>query len=291
MARNATTTSADTAPGEGDPNISRPMNVTASSSEPAINPTLTDAPTATFLRQSTAIQDATLYPGGSRSLSGIAVHAFSLGLALATSILLTIHLLQHQNPLWRLPSFIAILSLFHFLEFYTTAAYNLPSAKVSSFLLFSNGRAYNIAHTCAMLEIVAVCTLYPSWLLTVSAPWSRALGLALVVLGQGIRSLAMMQAGTNFNHIPAKQHREGHELVTKGIYGWLRHPSYFGFFWWAIGTQLLVGNAVCGVAYVLVLWKFFSDRIRGEEEHLVQFFGEEYVDFRKRTGVGIPFIR
>jgi len=142
-----------------------------------------------------------------------------------------------------------------------------------------------------MLEIVTVCVFFPAWLTHVSAPWSRALGLALVLLGQGIRSLAMAQAGTNFNHIPAKTHRAGHELVTRGVYGWLRHPSYFGFFWWAIGTQLLVGNAVCGVVYVVVLWVFFSDRIRGEEEHLVQFFGEQYLEFRKRTGVGIPFIR
>ncbi len=29
----------------------------------------------------------------------------------------------------------------------------------------------------------------------------------------------------------------------------------------------------------------------GEEELLVKFFGEEYVDYRRRTWVGIPFIR
>jgi len=101
----------------------------------------------------------------------------------------------------------------------------------------------------------------------------------------------MAQAGTNFNHIPAREHRAGHELVTRGVYGYLRHPSYFGFFWWAIGTQLLVGNAVCGVVYVVVLWIFFNNRIRSEEEHLIRFFGEQYVAFRKSTGVGIPFIR
>lgn len=32
--------------------------------------------------------------------------------------------------------------------------------------------------------------------------------------------------------------RPGHELVTSGIYSWSRHPSYAGFFWWAVGTQV-----------------------------------------------------
>jgi protein-S-isoprenylcysteine O-methyltransferase len=40
----------------------------------------------------------------------------------------------------------------------------------------------------------------------------------------------------------------------------------------------------------LVLWRFFSRRISGEEELLVAFFGDDYVRYRKRTSVGIPFI-
>lgn len=39
-----------------------------------------------------------------------------------------------------------------------------------------------------------------------------------------------------------------------------------------------------------MLWRFFSKRIEGEEELLVRFFGDEYVQYRKRTRVGIPFI-
>lgn len=51
-----------------------------------------------------------------------------------------------------------------------------------------------------------------------------------------------------------------------------------------------MGNAVCTVGYAVVLWKFFSARIRGEERLLVGFFGEEYVRYRERSWVGIPFI-
>jgi steroid 5-alpha reductase family enzyme len=60
---------------------------------------------------------------------------------------------------------------------------------------------------------------------------------------------------------------EGHELVTTGLYAFFRHPSYFGFFWWGIGTQILLGNSVCFVGYTGVLWYFFMKRITREFMH------------------------
>ena len=58
--------------------------------------------------------------------------------------------------------------------------------------------------------------------------------------------------------------RDDHVLITSGIYRWVRHPSYFGFFYWALGTQLVLGNHFSFFAYVLALWKFFSHRVRRE---------------------------
>lgn len=34
-----------------------------------------------------------------------------------------------------------------------------------------------------------------------------------------------------------------------------------------------------------------TDGVIGEEAYLVRFFGQEYLDYRARTGVWIPFIR
>jgi len=111
------------------------------------------------------------------------------------------------------------------------------------------------------------------------------------VVGQAVRATAMIHAGSNFSHIVAHHKRSSHELVTTGIYSIFRHPSYFGFFWWGIGTQLVCGNVVCLIAYAVVLWRFFSRRIEGEEQLLVGFFGQEYVSYRDRTLVGIPLIK
>lgn len=44
---------------------------------------------------------------------------------------------------------------------------------------------------------------------------------------------------------------------------WFRHPSYAGFFYWALGTQLVLQNPISFLGFLIVLWRFFSQRIRG----------------------------
>lgn len=232
-------------------------------------------------------------PHQPKSLAGIATRSFCLGIALSasTTAALTI-LLSTASPLWRLPFFFASLSLFHFLEFWTTAAYNTPAAEISSFLLTSNWPSYAIAHGFATFECLVTHLLWPNthWAPLGLGPVLVLAGLALVVVGQAVRSVAMIHAGRSFNHLVQYRRKSGHVLVTDGIYAVLRHPSYFGFFWWALGTQMVMGNVVSFVGYAVVLWKFFSSRIRHEEEYLVAFFGGEYVDYRRRVGTRIPFV-
>ncbi|KAF4634213.1 hypothetical protein G7Y89_g3885 [Cudoniella acicularis] len=232
------------------------------------------------------------YPGQPKSLSGIAIRSFLLGTALAFTSILSLYLVYAGNPVWRAPFFLSTLSLFHFLEFYTTALANTSDAKISSFLLTSNGSAYTIAHTAAFTETLLSHYFLPASILPKPIHFILLLaGLGMIAVGQAVRATAMLQAGSNFSHIVAHTKKATHALVTTGMYSVLRHPSYFGFFWWGIGTQLVCGNAVCLAGYGYVLWRFFDRRISGEEELLVGFFGEEYVNYRARTPVGIPFIK
>lgn len=186
----------------------------------------------------------------------------------------------------------AALSTFHFLEFWTTAERNTLMAGIDSFLLTANWPSYAIAHASALVETLVVGYFFPhrNWASLVS-PLVVPLGLVLVITGQVVRSLAMMKAGVSFNHHVQHTKSTTHTLVTTGIYGVLRHPSYFGFFWWGLGTQLVLGNVVCFFGYTGVLWMFFNDRIKIEESRLIEFFGEEYVEYRKRVRAMIPFVR
>ncbi|KAH6606792.1 s-isoprenylcysteine O-methyltransferase [Trichoderma cornu-damae] len=234
------------------------------------------------------------FPGQPKSLSGIAIRAFCLGNAFAASLVgVAAVLLFTNSPIWRVPFFVLALSAFHFLEFWTTAERNTAVASVDSFLLTANWPAYAVAHSAAFIECIVVTVFFParSWAPFGSGRVLLLVGLSMVLVGQAVRSLAMLHAGASFNHHIQTKKAQSHLLVTTGIYGWMRHPSYFGFFYWGLGTQLVLGNALCFVAYSAVLYMFFKARIGIEEEKLVEFFGGDYVEYRKRVGTLIPFIR
>ena len=73
-------------------------------------------------------------------------------------------------------------------------------------------------------------------------------------------------------------------------YRYLRHPSYFGWFYWSVGTQLVLCNPLCTIAYAAAAWHFFNSRIPYEEELLVRFYGDQYTRYAKSTIIGIPAI-
>ena len=94
-------------------------------------------------------------------------------------------------------------------------------------------------------------------------------GFCIAVMGQTFRSLAMIHAASNFNHTVQTQKDPTHVLVTSGVYSLVRHPSYFGFFWWAVGLQLFLANPITAILFTYVLWNFFSNRIKYISEYLL----------------------
>ena len=307
------------------PRISFPPRTSSLTHSRSNSTALTTSHTA----QSTPTFTISPPPDPQRAPFALALRASLLSLCLGISLSLLIYLtLIHPSPLWRLPFFSYLLSQFHLLEYHITVLYNPDAATTSAFLL-DNGRAYTIAHLCAFAECFLHWAFYPPSTLTpppspnpthpvptplpipsetpqqtyyflstilhsltqpLSSPLYITLGLALLILGQILRSLAMARAGTNFTHLVASHKRAGHVLVTDGVYKYLRHPSYCGFFWWGVGGQMVLGNTWCLLGYAVVLWRFFRARIEKEEGFLVGFFANEYVRYRERTRVGIPFI-
>ena len=80
------------------------------------------------------------------------------------------------------------------------------------------------------------------------------------------------------------------KLTTVYRYKYIRHPSYFGWFYWSIGTQLLLCNPISVVIYTLVGWLFFRRRIAFEEETLQRQYPREYSSYMDCSYIGIPFI-
>lgn len=89
------------------------------------------------------------------------------------------------------------------------------------------------------------------------------------------------------NVTPTVVTRERHELVTSGPYRWVRHPLY------SVGTlffgsfALLAANWFIALADLATLAVLIS-RLPREEEKLIEHFGDDYMEYMKRTGRLLP---
>ncbi|KAG0675769.1 hypothetical protein C6P41_000779 [Kluyveromyces marxianus] len=222
------------------------------------------------------------------ALDEISLTAFGLGTIFGVSFISI-----YFSPYVNFNLYMIALSLFHLLEFWVTAKYNPGKLNTNSFLI-NNGIGYFMAHMVAILEALLERIFFPtvkSTSYSIFTKISVTLGFIVLCLGQYVRSKAMITAGQSFSHVVKITKNSDHKLVTEGIYSNLRHPSYFGFFWWSVGSQMMLLNPISLVIFVVVLWNFFNRRIAFEERYLIQFFGNEYVKYRSSVGVGIPFIK
>ncbi|KAF6254126.1 Isoprenylcysteine carboxyl methyltransferase family-domain-containing protein [Scenedesmus sp. NREL 46B-D3] len=186
--------------------------------------------------------------------------------------------------MWPLLVFAGSLAFFHASEFLLAATYMRDELSTRSLLI---SKAYIIAMSCGVLEYLLESALLPSLKQLHAVSYC---GLALLVLGEFVRKAAMITAASNFTHDIRRTRQPGHVLVTRGIYRCVRHPGYMGWFLWSVGTQLLLVNPGCTLAFAYVSWRFFYDRIQYEEFYLRRFFGEQYLQYSDCTPSGIPFI-
>lgn len=84
--------------------------------------------------------------------------------------------------------------------------------------------------------------------------------------------------------------REGHKLITDGIYRKVRHPMYSAFWLWAVAQALLLPNWVAGFSGVVGFGILFFGRMAREEKLMLDTFGDSYREYVARTSRVIPGI-
>lgn len=84
--------------------------------------------------------------------------------------------------------------------------------------------------------------------------------------------------------------REGHELIRRGPYSLLRHPSYTGALMTFLGFGLALGNLWALVVVMVPVTIAFLWRIRIEEQVLAEAFPSQYPEYARRTRRLIPFV-
>lgn len=180
--------------------------------------------------------------------------------------------------------YLVLLSFFHFSEYFVTSITNPSTLTLGSFLI-NNSAAYNLAITCSFIEYAIEVHFFRA---DKSFNFIALVGLTLAIGGDIVRKLAMITAGRNFSHIISDRKDPNHRLVTHGIYSLLRHPSYAGWFYWAVGSQIMLQNPICTILFAAMSHRFFKQRINYEESILLDFFGTEYHAYKQRVGVWMP---
>lgn len=180
--------------------------------------------------------------------------------------------------------YMILLSTFHFSEYFVTSLTNPSTLTISSFLI-DQSSAYLVAISCSIIEYLLEAYLMPNFK---KFNIISMLGLMIAIMGEVIRKSAMFTAGKNFSHFISVTKSPEHKLVTHGIYSIFRHPSYAGWFYWAVGSQIMLLNPICVVLFAVISYKFFKDRITYEESLLIRFFKDEYIGYRKRVRVWMP---
>jgi protein-S-isoprenylcysteine O-methyltransferase Ste14 len=113
----------------------------------------------------------------------------------------------------------------------------------------------------------------------------RWLGVVLFAAGGALRLWPVAVLGNRFSGLVAIQ--PGHTLVTSGVYGVIRHPSYLGLLVNSLGWALAFRSEV-GLLLTALLIPPLLARIRAEERLLRAQFGAEYEAYRARTSRLIP---
>lgn len=118
--------------------------------------------------------------------------------------------------------------------------------------------------------------------------WLRWAGLALGIASVGLFAWTHAVLGRFWS--ATLQLRSDHELITVGPYARIRHPMYSAILGWLMSLGL-VGATWTPFLFVALGTLVVLLRTRGEEKMMLEQFGDDYREYRKRTGRLLPVIR
>ena len=115
--------------------------------------------------------------------------------------------------------------------------------------------------------------------------WGMYVGILISLTG-----VALVISGWNRIHKDYWSKDEGQgKLVTSGIYKYIRHPQYTGFFMITLGMMLEWATLPLIILYSLLLVLYYR-LAKKEEKDIEQEFGREYIEYKQKTKMFIPYI-
>jgi protein-S-isoprenylcysteine O-methyltransferase Ste14 len=113
------------------------------------------------------------------------------------------------------------------------------------------------------------------------------LGFMLGLLGLGLCRIAQVTIGKSWRVGIDEQTKPG--LVTNGMYRYIRNPTYSGLYLLCIGVWL-INPTILYSYWILLFFVMMEFQVRCEEEYLESIYGNEYLEYCKRTKRYIPMV-
>jgi protein-S-isoprenylcysteine O-methyltransferase Ste14 len=121
--------------------------------------------------------------------------------------------------------------------------------------------------------------------LPVVAPWC---GLAVMLAALWLFWRSHADLGQNWSVTLAL--RKEHQLISHGVYRFIRHPMYASIWLWGVAQALMLQNWVAGLSALVTFAPMYFLRTPREEQLMREFFGQEYRDYMEQTGRLFPKI-
>jgi protein-S-isoprenylcysteine O-methyltransferase Ste14 len=153
--------------------------------------------------------------------------------------------------------------------------------------------ASKIAGFLAMIGFVSMLAyvINPGWLAFAGLAlpvWLRWTGVGTALAGFALLQWAQVTLGKSWSDTPRML--KGQTLVIQGPYRLIRHPIYTAFLL-ILGSPLLISsNWLIGLSWTGMATLEIVSRIRFEESLMLEYFGDSYRDYMKKTGRLLPKI-
>ncbi|CAH6719750.1 protein-S-isoprenylcysteine O-methyltransferase [[Candida] jaroonii] len=174
----------------------------------------------------------------------------------------------------RLSFYFIIVCIFHLNEFLSNCVYSQSTHH--SFLIWYNrgSREYWMVQMMTMVEYMYF------------RRYTIGGGIVVSMIGIFLRHLSIKTLGKSFSHYIKT---DKYPLVTTGIFQYIRHPSYLGFYVYVIGIEIYLRNYISFIVCVGILTYFFRKRIQFEEYWLEKNH-REYNAYKQKVRIYIPFV-
>ena len=117
----------------------------------------------------------------------------------------------------------------------------------------------------------------------------RIVGVLLSISGLYLFWLTHNALGTSWS--PLLEVKKEHKLITTGIYKHIRHPMYTAILVFTLGLGLISANLVVLLLPLIIFSILCYVRISDEEGMMISWFGDEYILYKRKTGMLFPKFR